>query len=214
MWIRRSGVSMGRTPRWRSRSTQISSGLLRYRRGPRRVTPRPDRRSSRHLPLHGWVRRRRPQVQRGPRRRRPGSWVGTRRPGPGSFISQVDFGAFGDVEGGHRIARRLIRQGADIIFPVAGEAGLGAGEAAREAGGTLLIGVDFDQFFQAPPFADLWLTSVRKRYDIAVKNVVRHRRRLDLGGPPRLRGLRGQISSEENGTARSDSPFQTLIPQV
>lgn len=48
-----------------------------------------------------------------------------------------------------------------------------AGEAAREAGGTLLVGVDFDQFFQAPPFADLWLTSVRKRYDIAVKNVVR-----------------------------------------
>jgi basic membrane protein A and related proteins len=92
--------------------------------------------------------------------------------GTGSFISQGDFGAFGDVEGGHRLGARLIRQGADIIFPVAGEAGLGAAEAAREAGGTLLIGVDFDQFFQAPQFADLWLTSVRKRYDIAVKNVV------------------------------------------
>jgi basic membrane protein A and related proteins len=93
-------------------------------------------------------------------------------PGTGAFISQTDFGAFGDVEGGHRIASRLIRQGADIIFPVAGEAGFGAGEAAREADGTLLIGVDFDQFFEAPEFADLWLTSVRKRYDIAVKNVV------------------------------------------
>jgi basic membrane protein A len=93
--------------------------------------------------------------------------------GTGSFISQGDFGAFGDVEGGHRLGARLIRQGADIIFPVAGEAGLGAAEAAREAGGTLLIGVDFDQFFQAPQFADLWLTSVRKRYDIAVRNVVR-----------------------------------------
>jgi len=93
--------------------------------------------------------------------------------GTGSFISQTDFGAFQDVDGGHRIAARLIRQGADIIFPVAGEAGLGAGDAAREAGGTLLIGVDFDQFFQAPQFADLWLTSVRKRYDVAVENVVR-----------------------------------------
>ena len=92
--------------------------------------------------------------------------------GTGSFISQGDFGAFGDVERGHRLGARLIQQGADIIFPVAGEAGLGAAEAAREAGGTLLIGVDFDQFFQAPQFADLWLTSVRKRYDIAVKNVV------------------------------------------
>jgi basic membrane protein A and related proteins len=95
------------------------------------------------------------------------------RTGTGSFISQGDFGAFGDVDGGRRIAARLIRQGADIIFPVAGEAALGAGDAARNAGGTLLIGVDFDQFFQAPQFADLWLTSVRKRYDIAVKNVVR-----------------------------------------
>jgi basic membrane protein A and related proteins len=92
--------------------------------------------------------------------------------GAGSFISQGDFGAFGDVEGGRRLGARLIRQGADIIFPVAGEASLGAAEAAKEAGGTLLIGVDFDQFFQAPQFADLWLTSVRKRYDIAVKNVV------------------------------------------
>ena len=92
--------------------------------------------------------------------------------GAGSFISQGDFGAFGDVDGGQRLGARLIRQGADIIFPVAGEAALGAAEAAREAGGTLLIGVDFDQFFQAPQFADLWLTSVRKRYDIAVKNVV------------------------------------------
>ena len=92
--------------------------------------------------------------------------------GTGSFISQGDFGAFRDVEGGRRLAARLIRQGADVIFPVAGEAGLGAAEEAREAGETLLIGVDFDQFFQAPQFADLWLTSVRKRYDVAVKNVV------------------------------------------
>jgi basic membrane protein A len=94
-------------------------------------------------------------------------------PGTGSFISQTDFGAFQDIDGGHRLGAKLIRRGADIIFPVAGQAGLGTGDAAREAGGVLLIGVDFDQFFEAPQFADLWLTSVRKRYDIAVKNVVR-----------------------------------------
>ena len=94
-------------------------------------------------------------------------------PGTGSFISQTEFGAFGDVEGGHRLGAKLIRQGADVIFPVAGRAGLGAADAAREAGGVLMVGVDFDQFFEAPQFADLWLTSVRKRYDIAVRNVVR-----------------------------------------
>jgi hypothetical protein len=46
--------------------------------------------------------------------------------------------------------------------------------ASQEAGGqTLLIGVDFDAFFQAPQFAALWLTSVRKLYDVAVEEVVR-----------------------------------------
>ena len=91
----------------------------------------------------------------------------------GSFISQGDFGGFQDIAGGKRIATRLIEQGADILFPVAGQSSLGAGEAAREAGDTLLIGVDFDQFFEAPQFADLWLTSVRKRYDVAIEEVVR-----------------------------------------
>jgi basic membrane protein A len=93
--------------------------------------------------------------------------------GSGSFISQADPGAFLDKAGGRRIAARQIAQGADVIFPVAGQAGLGAGAAARSVGGTLLIGVDFDAFFQAPQYADLWLTSVRKRYDVAVEEVMR-----------------------------------------
>jgi basic membrane protein A len=62
---------------------------------------------------------------------------------------------------------------ADIVFPVAGQAGLGGGMAAREAGNVLLVGVDFDEFFTAPQFADLLLTSVRKRYDLAVENVMK-----------------------------------------
>jgi basic membrane protein A len=128
-------------------------------------------------------------------------------PGTGAFISQTDFGAFGDVEGGHRIAARLIRQGADIIFPVAGEAGFGAGEAAREAEGTLLIGVDFDQFFQAPEFADLWLTSVRKRYDIAVKNVVR----LVVDG--KFQGGRNYVGDVGNGSVDL-APFHDLDDRV
>ncbi|HJP65849.1 MAG TPA: BMP family ABC transporter substrate-binding protein [Actinomycetota bacterium] len=94
--------------------------------------------------------------------------------GSGSFISQADFAAFQNAERARQIADGFISRGADIIFPVAGAAGLGAGTASQEAGSeTLLIGVDFDAFFQAPQFADLWLTSVRKRYDVAVKEVVR-----------------------------------------
>ena len=127
--------------------------------------------------------------------------------GTGSFISQTDFGAFGDVEGGHRLAMKLIRQGADIIFPVAGTAGLGAGDAAREAGGTLLIGVDFDQFFVAPQFADLWLTSVRKRYDVAVENVVR----LVVDGT--FQGGRTYEGSVGNGSVDL-APFHDLDDRV
>jgi serine/threonine-protein kinase len=93
--------------------------------------------------------------------------------GTGSFISQSDFAAFQDQARGKQIAQGLISRGADILFPVAGSAGLGADQAARESGNVLLIGVDFDEFFQAPQFADLWLTSVRKRYDVAVEDVMK-----------------------------------------
>jgi basic membrane lipoprotein Med (substrate-binding protein (PBP1-ABC) superfamily) len=93
--------------------------------------------------------------------------------GTGSFISQSDFAAFANQARGKQIAHGLISRGADVLFPVAGSAGLGADQAAREAGNVLLVGVDFDEFFQAPQFADLWLTSVRKRFDVAVEDVMK-----------------------------------------
>jgi basic membrane protein A len=92
--------------------------------------------------------------------------------GTGSFISQSDFAAFGNASRAREIAEGFISRGADIIFPVAGPAGQGAATAARNSGGVLLIGVDFDAFFESPTFADLWLTSVRKRYDVAVEDVM------------------------------------------
>ena len=44
-------------------------------------------------------------------------------------------GDFEDQKGGQRTAEGLISQGADIIFPVAGPAGLGALQAAKASGG-------------------------------------------------------------------------------
>src|SRR4029077_7147112 len=93
--------------------------------------------------------------------------------GTGSFISQSDFGAFGNTKRAREIAQGLIAKGADILFPVAGGAGDGGAQAARAAGRVLLIGVDFDAFFQSPAYANLWLTSVRKRYDLAVEDVLK-----------------------------------------
>jgi basic membrane protein A len=93
--------------------------------------------------------------------------------GTGSFISQSDFSAFGNSKRAREIAHGQITKGADIVFPVAGAAGVGAARTAREAGGVSLVGVDFDAFYQQPEWSDLWLTSVRKRYDVAVEDVMR-----------------------------------------
>ena len=44
-------------------------------------------------------------------------------------------GDFEDQKGGQRTAQGLISQGADVVFPVAGPAGLGALQAAKTSGG-------------------------------------------------------------------------------
>lgn len=86
-----------------------------------------------------------------------GTYVGTREEGEG---------VFGDAPRAAILTHDLIRSGADVIMPVDGTAGeLGAGRAVRASREhVLLIGVDTDQFFSAPQFVDLWLTSVLKVY--------------------------------------------------
>jgi len=122
-----------------------------YMDGFARGVERYNRDTGRHVRVLGWD----PETQQG------------------TFISDSGTDAFGDSAGARRIAEGFISRGADVIFPVAGGASLGAGAAARQHDGVLLVGVDFDQFFQAPQYADLWLTSVRKRYDVAVEDVMR-----------------------------------------
>jgi basic membrane lipoprotein Med (substrate-binding protein (PBP1-ABC) superfamily) len=94
----------------------------------------------------------------------------------GSFISQdpTNFSAFGDPATATKVAASLVARGADVILPAAGGAGtVGGGRAALAAGGVLLIGVDVDQFYSSPEYANLWLTSVRKRYDVTVEDAMR-----------------------------------------
>lgn len=76
-------------------------------------------------------------------------------------------GSFSDQAFGRTIAAELAAQGCDIIFPVAGAVGLGTAEVAAENDLTV-IGVDADQSVSNPEFADLYLTSVVKRVDLAV----------------------------------------------
>ena len=72
--------------------------------------------------------------------------------------------AFDDPDKGYELAARMFDQGADVIYQAAGATGAGVFRAARETG-FWVIGVDVDQFSQAP---ERVLTSMTKRVDVAV----------------------------------------------
>ena len=75
--------------------------------------------------------------------------------------------AFKDPTKGKELGLAEYNQGADIIFHASGSTGLGVFEAAREKG-KLAIGVDSDQYAEAPGFV---LTSMVKNVDQAVFDV-------------------------------------------
>ena len=84
--------------------------------------------------------------------------------------------SFTDVAAGKRIARRLIRAGADLIFPIAGGTGLGAAAAVRRADAAgkhvTLEWPDTDGCFSIQQFCPYFLTSVTKGIAREVKTVV------------------------------------------
>lgn len=70
---------------------------------------------------------------------------------------------------GYDLATELLDEGADIIFPVAGDyLGLGATQAVMERGNAYVIGVDFDYAGTFPQYAEVVLTSVEKRFDVSI----------------------------------------------
>ena len=88
--------------------------------------------------------------------------------GEGEFI--------GDWESGDKAAAitgKLADDGCDVIFPVAGGAGLGSLPIAQERG-MLVVGVDADQALTNPEYADLYLTSVVKHTDLVVLETIKH----------------------------------------
>jgi basic membrane protein A len=76
---------------------------------------------------------------------------------------------FGDPKTAEAIATNMYKRGADIIFAAAGASGAGVIDAARK-NGQFAIGVDQDQDGLAPGYV---LTSVIKRLDLAVYNILR-----------------------------------------
>jgi basic membrane protein A and related proteins len=74
---------------------------------------------------------------------------------------------------GKKVSDTLVAQGADVIMPVAGGAGLGTAAAAQAAGGRYsVIWVDVDGCQSAQQYCSVFLTTVVKNIPDAVKNAV------------------------------------------
>jgi len=72
-------------------------------------------------------------------------------------------GSFTDQNKGKSITQAMASQGADIVFPVAGASGLGAGAAAKASGGKLnLIWVDTDGCESAANYCKYFISSATK----------------------------------------------------
>ncbi len=108
--------------------------------------------------------------------------AGVRRVCPGCDVLVNYAGStpagFRDPAAGRALALEQYASGADVVFQAAGETGMGVMEAARKSG-HLVIGVDVDQSGAAPGRV---LTSMIKRIDVAVEDVINRERAGSFAG--------------------------------
>jgi basic membrane protein A and related proteins len=110
---------------------------------------------------------------------------------------------------GKNTATNLISQGADIIFPVAGPAGLGGLEAAKASGGKVnAIWVDSDGCVSAKEYCSILLTSVYKGMDVAVKDVIGRTYEGNFDNTPYI----GTLENEGTGLAPYHE-WESKIPE-
>ncbi len=85
-------------------------------------------------------------------------------------------GDFTNETKGQTITQTFVSEGADIIFPVAGNVGLGAAKAVQQAdaqGGSVnMLWVDTDGCISAAKYCKYFISSVEKGIDVAVKTAV------------------------------------------
>jgi basic membrane protein A len=81
---------------------------------------------------------------------------------------------FDSLDDGRAYAQNLFDEGADIVLPVAGPVGLGSAALADELGTDqlMIIGVDADLYETDPEKGQVYLTSITKRMDATVRQVI------------------------------------------
>ena len=115
---------------------------------------------------------------------------------------------FEDIKGGQRTAQGLISQGADIVFPVAGPAGLGALQAAKASGGKVnAVWVDTDGCVSAEQYCSNIITSVYKGMDVAVADAIKAAKDGSFSNEPYV----GTLENEGTGLAPFHD-FDSKIP--
>ena len=116
-------------------------------------------------------------------------------------------GDFEDTKGGQRVAQGLISQGADIVFPVAGPAGIGALQAAKSSGGKVnAIWVDTDGCVSAEQYCPQIMSSVYKGMDVAVFDAIKAAKDGTFSSEPFV----GTLENEGTGLA----PFHDFDSKV
>ncbi|MBI5368299.1 MAG: BMP family ABC transporter substrate-binding protein [Planctomycetes bacterium] len=110
------------------------------------------------------------------------------RPDAGVLVNYagVTPDAFKDPTKGKELGLTQYSSGADIIFHASGSTGLGVFQAAKEKG-LLAIGVDSDQAGEAPGHI---LTSMLKRVDVTVFEVIKEVKAGTFKGGPHVFGLK------------------------
>ena len=116
--------------------------------------------------------------------------------------------SFVDQSAGRAITETFASQGADIVMPVAGQAGLGAGAAAEAAGGALnLIWVDTDGCESAAQYCQYFISSVTKNLTDAVKEYTL----AAASGETPTGGYVGNLENEGTGLAGFNQ-FDAQVP--
>lgn len=115
-------------------------------------------------------------------------------------------GGFQDQARGNQLTQGMIAQKADIVMPVAGNAGNGALAAARATPGTAIVWVDFDGF-ETTTFGDLILTSVVKHVGQSVYDTIQS----ELNGTFTSEAYIGNLENGGVGLAPFHA-FQDKVP--
>ncbi|WP_396121948.1 BMP family protein [Aestuariimicrobium sp. p3-SID1156] len=123
----------------------------------------------------------------------------------GQFVPEPK--PFENIAGGKNTAQNLVSQGADILFPVAGPAGQGGLQVAKESGGKVsAIWVDTDGCVSAAEYCSSIPTSVYKGMDVAVFEAIKAAKEGTFSSEPYV----GTLKNEGTGI----SPFHEFDSKV